>query len=48
LQKDNKLGSAGVPDTFESLYAPLNKEVFTEQALQQMERGADAFAAARS
>jgi hypothetical protein len=37
-----------VPDTFESLYAPLLKEVFTEQARQQIAQGADAFASARS
>lgn len=35
-------------DTFESLYAPLLKEVFTEQARQQIEQGADAFTTARS
>lgn len=34
-------------ETFESLYAPLLKEVFTEQAQQQIERGANAFEAAR-
>lgn len=35
-------------DTFASLYAPLLKEVFTEQARQQIEQGAEALAAARS
>lgn len=37
-----------MPDTFESLYAPLLKAVFTEQARQQIALGADAFALARS
>ena len=37
-----------MPDTFASLYAPLLKEVFTEQARQQIAQGADAFTSARS
>lgn len=35
-------------DTFESLYAPLLKEVFTEQARQQIASGADASRLART
>lgn len=35
-------------DTFESLYAPALKAVFTEQARQQMEQGAEAQASARA
>ncbi len=35
-------------DTFESLYAPLLKQVFTEQARQQIARGADPLDTARS
>lgn len=34
-------------DTFESLYAPLLKDVFTEQAREQIARGAEAGPAAR-
>ena len=37
-----------VPDTFESLYAPLLKDVFTEQARLQLAQGADAFTTACS
>jgi hypothetical protein len=36
-----------VPDTFESLYAPLLKAVFTEQAQRQIAQGADALNSAR-
>ena len=35
-------------DTFQRLYAPLLKEVFTQQARQQIARGIEAFSAARS
>lgn len=35
-------------DTFATLYAPLLKDVFTEQARQQIEQGAEAFTSARS
>ncbi len=35
-------------DTFAALYASTLKEVFTEQARQQIEQGADAFDSARS
>jgi hypothetical protein len=41
-------GGILVPDTFESLYASLLREVFTEQACKQIEQGADAFTAACS
>lgn len=34
-------------DTFESLYAPLLKEIFTEQARQQILQGVDALTQAR-
>lgn len=37
-----------MPDTFESLYAPLLKEVFTKQAQQQIAQGADPVNTARS
>jgi hypothetical protein len=37
-----------VPDTFETLYAPMLKEVFTEQAQQQIEQGANAFDSANA
>lgn len=37
-----------VSDTFQRLYAPLLKEVFTQQARQQIAQGAEAFSAARS
>ena len=37
-----------MPDTFESLYALQLKEVFTEQARQQIARGADPVETARS
>jgi hypothetical protein len=40
--------SYAVPDTFESLYTPLLKTVFSEQARQQIEQGTEAFTAARS
>ena len=35
-------------DTFQGLYAPLLKEVFTQQARQQIARGIEAFSAACS
>ena len=35
-------------ETFESLYAPVLKSVFTEQAQQQMAQGAEAFASAQA
>lgn len=41
-------GSTLVSDTFESLYGPLLKEVFTEQARKQIARGADALSSAHS
>jgi hypothetical protein len=37
-----------VPDTFEQLYAPLLKEVFTTQAREQIAQGVDPLEAARS
>lgn len=36
-----------VADTFETLYAPLLKEVFTQQAQQQLAQGAEALSVAR-
>src|SRR5260370_41904978 len=36
-----------VQNTFESLYSPLLKDVFTEQARQQIVQGAEAWPAAR-
>lgn len=36
-----------VTDTFESVYSPLLKTVFTEQAHEQLARGAEALPAAR-
>lgn len=35
-------------DTFESLYAPALKAVFTEQAREQIARGAEAFSSAQA
>jgi hypothetical protein len=37
-----------VSDTFESLYAPALKPVFTEQARQQIEQGAEVLASAQA
>jgi len=37
-----------VTDTFESLYAPALKAVFTEQARQQMAQGTEAWSAAQT
>lgn len=47
-QTTKKTRCIPVSDTFESLYAPLLKEVFTEQARQQIAQGAEPVETARS
>jgi hypothetical protein len=37
-----------MPETFETLYAPLSKEVFAEQVQQQIAQGAEAMSSARA
>src|SRR5258708_23468935 len=46
-EKYQKTERIPVQDTFESLYRPLLKDVFTEQARQQLAQGAEACGAAR-